>query len=32
MRAIRVIVLEVGTYQSDEMTPAEDNNVLEELG
>jgi hypothetical protein len=31
MRAIPVIVLEVGTYQSDEMAPAEDNDVLKEL-
>ena len=27
-----MIVLEVGTYQSEEMALAEDNNVLEELG
>jgi hypothetical protein len=31
MRAIPVIVLEVGTYQSDEMALAEDNDVLKEL-
>ena len=31
MRAIPVIVLEVGSYQSDEMVLPEDDNVLEEL-
>ena len=31
MRAICVIVLEAGTYQSAEMALAEDNDVLEEL-
>ncbi len=31
MRAIPVIVVEVGTYQSDKMALPEDNNVLEQL-
>ena len=31
MRAIPMIVLEVGTYQSDKMALPEDNNVLEQL-